>query len=54
MSSSVFVAGLGIISAIGNNIAECLSALEHEQAGILRLKNCYLNQQWLCSVSQKT
>ena len=34
MSSSVFVAGLGIISAIGNNIAECLSALEHEQAGM--------------------
>ncbi len=34
MSSPVFVAGLGVISAIGNNIAECLYALEHEQPGM--------------------
>lgn len=30
----VFVAGLGIISAIGNNVHECLNALEKERAGI--------------------
>lgn len=33
-TADIFVAGLGAISAIGNNIAECLSALEKEQAGI--------------------
>jgi 3-oxoacyl-[acyl-carrier-protein] synthase-1 len=32
--SNIFVAGLGAISAIGNNVAECLSALEDERAGI--------------------
>ncbi len=30
----VFVAGTGVISAIGNNVPACLYALEHEQAGI--------------------
>jgi len=30
----VFVAGLGMISAIGNNVAECISALEEGRAGI--------------------
>src|SRR5690349_19390069 len=34
MSQPVFVAGVGIISAIGNNIAECLDALENRRAGI--------------------
>jgi 3-oxoacyl-[acyl-carrier-protein] synthase I len=34
INSDIFVAGLGAISAIGNNVAECLSALENEQAGI--------------------
>ncbi len=34
MSSRVYVAGLGIISAIGNNVAECLHALTNEQAGM--------------------
>jgi 3-oxoacyl-(acyl-carrier-protein) synthase len=33
-NSDIFVAGLGAISAIGNDVAECLSALENEQAGI--------------------
>lgn len=30
----VFVAGIGVISAIGNNAAECLSALQQETTGI--------------------
>lgn len=34
MSSSVYVAGVGVISAIGNNVAEHLAAFEHEQAGM--------------------
>ncbi|MEO7313061.1 MAG: beta-ketoacyl-[acyl-carrier-protein] synthase family protein [Chitinophagaceae bacterium] len=34
MSQTVFVAGTGIISAIGNNVAECLDALENGRAGI--------------------
>jgi 3-oxoacyl-[acyl-carrier-protein] synthase-1 len=34
MNAPVYVAGTGIISAIGNNTAECLTALEHEKTGI--------------------
>ncbi len=34
MSSPVFVAGIGILSAIGHNTAACLAALESEQAGM--------------------
>jgi 3-oxoacyl-[acyl-carrier-protein] synthase-1 len=34
MSQPVFVAGVGVISAIGNNTAECLDALENGRAGI--------------------
>ena len=34
MSAPVFIAGVGVISAIGNNAAECLSALKNGQAGM--------------------
>ena len=34
MNEPVFVAGTGIISAIGNNTAACLDALEHGRAGM--------------------
>ena len=34
MSAPVFIAGLGAISAIGNNVAECLCSLESGQAGM--------------------
>lgn len=34
MSSSVYVAGVGVISGIGNNVAEHLDAFEHEKAGM--------------------
>ena len=34
MSSKVYIAGLGIISAIGNNVAECIASLENERAGM--------------------
>ncbi|MEO8712524.1 MAG: beta-ketoacyl-[acyl-carrier-protein] synthase family protein [Parafilimonas sp.] len=47
MSSRVYIAGLGVISAIGNNVAECLYALENEQAGmnnITYLKTIHANE----------
>ncbi|HNU86736.1 MAG TPA: beta-ketoacyl-[acyl-carrier-protein] synthase family protein [Ferruginibacter sp.] len=34
MSEPVFIAGTGIISAIGNNVSQCLDALENGRAGI--------------------
>lgn len=34
MSAKLFVAGIGAVSAIGNNVPECLAALETEAAGI--------------------
>src|ERR1700759_1956515 len=34
MSSSVYIAGVGVISAIGNNVAEHLAAFEREDAGM--------------------
>jgi len=34
MRSSVYIAGLGVISAIGNNVAEHLAAFEQERAGM--------------------
>ena len=47
MNSRVYIAGLGVISAIGNNVAECLHALENEQAGmnnITYLKTIHANE----------
>lgn len=34
MSAKIYIAGIGTITAIGNNIAQCLHALEHEEAGM--------------------
>jgi len=34
MNAPVFIAGIGAISAIGNNAAECLTALENGEAGM--------------------
>jgi 3-oxoacyl-(acyl-carrier-protein) synthase len=34
MGSSVYIAGVGVISAIGNNVAENLAAFKTEQAGL--------------------
>lgn len=46
MSEPVFIAGTGIISAIGNNVAQCLNALENSRAGIGAMT-------WLHSVHKK-
>jgi len=37
MSAPVYIAGTGVISAIGGNSAACLSALENEHAGITEM-----------------
>src|SRR5665647_3798291 len=34
MDPEVFIAGVGAITAIGNNVAECLCSFEKEQAGM--------------------
>lgn len=34
MNEPVFIAGTGIISAIGNNVAQCLDALQNSRAGM--------------------
>jgi 3-oxoacyl-(acyl-carrier-protein) synthase len=34
MNLEVYIAGLGAITAIGNNVAQCLSAFKNEQAGM--------------------
>jgi 3-oxoacyl-[acyl-carrier-protein] synthase I len=41
MDQPVFIAGTGIISAIGNNLTECIAALENERAGMGHMQ--YLN-----------
>ena len=41
MDAPVFIAGVGAISAIGNNVTESLAALENEQAGMGEM--VYLN-----------
>jgi 3-oxoacyl-[acyl-carrier-protein] synthase-1 len=38
MDKPVFVVGLGVISAIGNNVQQCLNALENGEAGIGEIK----------------
>ena len=47
MSDGVFIAGIGAITSIGNNVSECLTALEAGQAGmadIHYLETIYRNQ----------
>jgi 3-oxoacyl-(acyl-carrier-protein) synthase len=34
MSAPVYIAGVGVITAIGNNVAENLAAFEREEAGM--------------------
>lgn len=38
MSTEVYIAGVGVITAIGNNVTECLSAFEKEEAGIADIR----------------
>jgi 3-oxoacyl-[acyl-carrier-protein] synthase I len=47
MGDLVYVAGAGIISSIGNNVAECINALENSNTGISEM-------QYLGSIHKKT
>ncbi len=38
MNQGVFVAGLGVITAIGNNVSECLSSFKQRNSGIEKIK----------------
>lgn len=38
MNPEVYIAGIGAITAIGNNVAECLSSFEKEQAGMADIR----------------
>ena len=38
MSTEVYIAGVGVITAIGNNVTECLCAFEKEEAGIADIR----------------
>lgn len=37
MSNNIYIQGLGIISAIGNNVRECLEALENRADGVAKM-----------------
>lgn len=39
MSSRIYITGLGIISAIGNNVAESLDALNNKRTGVHKLRH---------------
>lgn len=39
MSDKIYITGIGMISAIGNNVAESLASLEHLKSGIGTLEN---------------
>jgi 3-oxoacyl-[acyl-carrier-protein] synthase-1 len=52
MNAAVFVAGAGVISGIGNNVSECLSALGSSTPGIDRIKYLRTNHQGLLPASE--
>src|SRR5450759_4826927 len=43
MNKAVFVAGIGVISGIGNNVPECLKALRNGEAGVDKIKTLPTN-----------
>jgi 3-oxoacyl-[acyl-carrier-protein] synthase-1 len=47
MSATVFVAGIGVISGIGNNTSECLNALEKGETGIGKITYLQTNHRGL-------
>jgi len=52
MNANVFIAGLGIISAIGNNLAENLDSLIKGEAGIGPMKRLQSNHQDILPVGE--
>lgn len=52
MNTPVFVAGLGAITGIGNNVSECLAALEEGRAGIGDIRFLRTNHQGLLPAAE--
>jgi 3-oxoacyl-[acyl-carrier-protein] synthase-1 len=52
MSTAVFIAGAGVISGIGNNVAECLDALVKGQTGIDTIRYLETKHSGLLPVSE--
>jgi len=52
MNTAVFVVGIGVISGIGNNVAECLDSLENEKAGIDKINYLSTNHRDLLPVAE--
>jgi len=52
MNAAVFVAGAGVIAGIGNNVPECLNALENSTTGIDRISYLPTNHQGLLPASE--
>jgi 3-oxoacyl-[acyl-carrier-protein] synthase-1 len=52
MDNAVFVVGLGVISGIGNNVAECLGALKEGKAGIDKINYLRTNHRDLLPAAE--
>jgi len=52
MDNAVFVVGVGVISGIGNNVPECLDALEKGNAGIGKIKYLRTNHRDLLPAAE--
>lgn len=52
MNNAVFVVGAGVISGIGNNVAECLGALEKGKAGIDQINYLRTNHRNILPVAE--
>jgi 3-oxoacyl-[acyl-carrier-protein] synthase-1 len=52
MDNAVFVVGVGVISGIGNNVAECLDALEKGKAGIDKINYLKTNHRDLLPAAE--
>jgi 3-oxoacyl-[acyl-carrier-protein] synthase-1 len=52
MNTTIFVAGIGVVSGIGNNVSECLRALENGNTGISKIRYLKTNHRNLLPVSE--
>jgi 3-oxoacyl-[acyl-carrier-protein] synthase-1 len=52
MNNAVFVVGVGVISGIGNNVTECLDALEEGKAGINKINYLRTNHRDLLPAAE--
>jgi 3-oxoacyl-[acyl-carrier-protein] synthase-1 len=52
MNTAIFVVGMGVISGIGNNVAECLDSLEKGKAGIDKINYLRTNHRDLLPAAE--